>query len=225
MNWEETAVIAFFDVDETLITFKSMFDFYDFFLEAIGHSEQERRELHEQVRALLRPGLPREQGNRLFYRRFADRKIAEVAEIGREWFTARLAAGGLFHGDVLQVLRSHHEAGMTVVLVSGSFPACLRPIADYCGADDMLCTELESSDGIYTGEVVRTMIGNGKEDAARKLIEHTGANAADCFAYGDHTSDLGLLRLVGHPVVVGTNPELAAAAAEHGWRRLAGTKE
>jgi HAD superfamily hydrolase (TIGR01490 family) len=214
--------IAFFDVDETLISIKSMFDFYDFFLQAVGHSPEEQQRLHEQARALLRPGLPREQGNRLFYRRFADRKASEVADIGRRWFDQHLERGDLIHWDVLDALRAHRADGLMTVLVSGSFPVCLNPLTEYCQADMALSTELEVREGIYTGEVSRTMIGAAKAEAARRLIDRTGISAADCYAYGDHTSDLDLLRLVGHPVMVGDNPELAAVADQNGWHRLAG---
>lgn len=214
--------IAFFDVDETLVSVKTMFDFYDYFLAARGHTAEEQRELRERARALLRPGLPREQGNRLFYQRFAGHQVGEVAEIGRQWFNHHLRRGGLFHHDVLDALHRHRAAGTVTALVSGSFHACLDPVAGYAGADVVLCTELEVSGAAYTGEVTRTMIGDAKAAAARQLIAEIGTSAARCSAYGDHISDLGLLELVGHPVVVGPNPDLAALAQRHEWARLPG---
>lgn len=215
--------IAFFDVDETLVSIKTMFDFYDYFLAALGHSPAEQDELRAKARDLLRPGLPREQGNRLFYQRFAGHKAAEVAEIGARWFADHLERGGLFHQDVLDALRAHHDDGLLTVLVSGSFPGPLDPVARHVGADLTLCTDLEVRDGVYTGELVSGMIGAAKADAARGLIARTGVPAADCHAYGDHMSDVGLLELVGHPHVVGSNPELVALAERNGWPRLAGT--
>lgn len=215
--------IAFFDVDETLISIKSMFDFYDYFLEAVGHSPEEQKQLHDEARSLLRPGMPRAEGNRLFYRRFAGRKVAEVATIGQEWFDRHLAKGDLYHRDVLRALHKHNAAGRRTVLLSGSFSACLDPVAEHSGADLAVSTELEVRDGLYTGEVTRSMIGDGKADAARRLIAESEVDAADCYAYGDHTSDLDLLRLTGHPVVVGSHPDMIEAASAGGWARLAGT--
>jgi HAD superfamily hydrolase (TIGR01490 family) len=212
--------IAFFDVDETLISVKSMFDFYDFFLEAAGHSPQEQQRLHQLARDLLGPGVPRAQANRLFYRRFADYQVSDVAEIGRRWFENHQERGGLFHADVLDALRSHGKDGLTTVLVSGSFEPCLVPVAEHAGADVILCTELEVHDGSYTGEVSRTMIGDAKATAAKTMIDHTAVSAADCYAYGDHSSDLALLRLVGHPVVVGPDPEMTAIATQNAWPHL-----
>jgi len=215
-------MFAFFDVDETLISVKSMFDFYDYFLAAVGHTEAEQRELRARATRLLGPGMPRAQANRLFYRRFGDHKVAEVADIGRAWFADRLARGDLFHVEVLAALRGHRAAGERVALVSGSFSACLDPIAGHCDAEVVLCTELVCDAGRYTGEVVHSMIGDAKAAAAAELIARERLAARDCAAYGDHVSDLDLLRLVGHPVVVGDDPRLLAAAAEHGWPRLSG---
>jgi len=216
------AAIAFFDVDETLISLKSMFDFYDYFLAAMGHSPAEQQRLQGEARALLRPGLPREQGNRLFYGRFSGYKVAETAAIGREWFDERLSEGRLFHLDVLNALRQHKRTGREVVLLSGSFPACLDPVAQHCDADQLRSTRLESDDGVYTGQVLQTMIGSAKEDVARDMISDRDVPAAECYAYGDHVSDLGLLRLVGHPVAVGNNPHVIEEAEANCWGRLPG---
>jgi HAD superfamily hydrolase (TIGR01490 family) len=210
--------IAFFDVDETLITVKSMFDFYDYYAQVSRIAP----DLRHDPRALLGANIPREQANRRYYRVFAGTEAAEVAEIGRRWFAERLGGGGLFHDDVAAALAAHRGDGAWTVLVSGSFTACLEPIADHCGADRILCSEPEIRDGRYTGDVVRTMIGAAKRVAAQDLIAELGVDAADCFGYGDHISDLGLLELVGHPVVVGPNPELAEIARARGWARLPG---
>ncbi|WP_017625857.1 HAD-IB family hydrolase [Nocardiopsis chromatogenes] len=224
MTTQRTA-FAFYDVDETLISIKSMFDYYDFFLEAVGHPPEEQERLRAEARGLIRPGLPRKEGNRLFYRRFAGYKVEQVAEIGRDWFRGHMERGGLFHGDVLATLREHVAAGRTAVLLSGSFSACLDPIAEHAGAGTAIGTLLEAEDGVYTGGVLRSMIGDGKENAARRLMEEAGADPAECHAYGDHTSDAGLLGLVGHPVAVGADPKMAELAEGNGWGRLAGVPE
>ncbi|MGZ9935215.1 HAD family hydrolase [Streptomyces sp. NC-S4] len=217
-----THAVAFFDVDETLTTVKTMFDFYDYFLEAVGHTPEEQRRLHQDARDLLRPGMPREQGNRIFYQRFAGYGAERTAAVGRAWFAQHLRQGGFFHEDVLAALTAHRERGLATVLVSGSFPAALDPVAAHVGADAVLCTRPEIQDGVYTGEVLTTMIGDAKTLAAREFLSGRGIGPGECFAYGDHVSDLGLLRLVGHPVVVGDHPDLLAEAALRGWHHLAG---
>lgn len=217
-----THAVAFFDVDETLTTVKTMFDFYDFFLKAVGHTPQEQQRLRQDAHDLLRPGMPREQGNRFFYRRFAGYRAEQTAATGQAWFAQHLRQGGFFHQDVLEALTAHQKRGLATVLVSGSFAAALDPVAAHVGADVVLCTRPEIQDGVYTGEVLTTMIGDAKAQAARELLFQRDIDPDECHAYGDHVSDLELLRLVGHPVVIGDHPELLAEAGRCGWQRLAG---
>jgi HAD superfamily hydrolase (TIGR01490 family) len=211
------APIAFFDVDETLITLKSMFSFLRFHL-GLPRYERAANVLTE----LAAAGVPRAKTNQLYYCNFAGESAAEVAESGRQWFARELATGRLFHAEVVRVFGRHREAGDVTALVSGSFSACLDPIAAHLGADHVLATEPQVIDGRYTGEVLRSAIGEGKADAARRLMAELGADEAACAAYGDHASDLPLLLAVGDAGVVGDDPVLLDHAARYGWTRLPG---
>lgn len=225
MSVRSAVPIAFFDVDETLLTVKSMVTFYDYFLTETCETGAEIHRKREAMGRILGAGLPRAEANRVFYRAFAGHEADRVAGAGQRWFGSALDCGGLFHSDVVGALHGHRVAGTTTVLVSGSFPACLDPVRAHLGADLIVCTEPEVRDGRYTGQVRRPMIGEEKAAAARELIARAGVDPADCFAYGDHPSDLELLRVVGHPVVVGPDPQMAARAIREGWARLAGIPE
>ncbi|MFJ5925405.1 HAD family hydrolase [Kitasatospora sp. NPDC092948] len=208
--------IAFFDVDETLITVKSMFSFLEFALPA------EHRAVEDELTALAAAGVPREETNRRYYRAYRGFSEAELAETGRRWFAERLAAGGLLHEPAVRELARLRAEGCAVALVSGSFRACLDPVAEHLGGAHVLCTTPEVVDGRYTGEVLSTAIGEGKAQAARDLMAHLGAAPEDCAAYGDHASDLPLLLAVGRPGIVGDDPVLTGHPAASGWRRLPG---
>ena len=212
--------LAFFDVDGTLITVTSIFRFLAFDLAERGHPPSEFDARLAALGALKAAGASREEANRAFFANFAGRPVEELAAVGRRWFDAEHAAGGLFVPSVLARLRAHRAAGEAVVLLSGSFPPCLRPLARLVLADAVLCTEPEVRDGRYTGAVAHPVVGARKAVAARELAWERGVDLADCTAYGDHDSDLPVLELVGHPVVVGDDPVLAAHADRHGWDRL-----
>jgi HAD superfamily hydrolase (TIGR01490 family) len=212
------APVAFFDVDETLITLKTMFSFLRFHL---GLSRYERAA--KVLTSLAAAGVPRAATNRLYYRNFAGESATDVAESGRQWFARELDTGRLFHTEVVRMFGRHRESGDVTALVSGSFSACLDPIAAHLGADHVLATEPEVIHGGYTGEVLRTVIGEGKADAARGLMTEVGTDEAACTAYGDHASDLPLLLAVGEAWVVGDDPVLLEHAARYGWTRLPAT--
>ncbi|MFD5467405.1 HAD family hydrolase [Kitasatospora sp. NPDC127059] len=213
---------AFFDVDETLITVKSMFDFLAFRYQVEGRPESDYARDHGALRRLAEQGVPREEVNRAYYRLFAGVREAELADQGEEWFRRRSTAGELFHAPALAAFRHHTEQGHHTVLVSGSFPGCLDPIARHVAADTILCSRPLVADGILTGELEQPMIGAAKAAAARELLHLNGYDPARCHAYGDHSSDLDLLRLVGHPTVVGEDPVLTEHADREGWSRLPG---
>ncbi|MGP3971682.1 HAD family hydrolase [Streptomyces sp. 6N223] len=201
------ARLVFSDVDETLIRCKSMFDFLDFhFGRRYGRRGTERaREVRETLAALSASGTPREHANRVYYRAWTGEPAHLVAASGAEWFERRSAAGSFYIPETRNALLGHRADGAAVVLVSGSFPAILDPIAADIGAVHLVCSRPEVRDGVLTGELVgEPVIGGEKRAAVRRLLSaHPHIDAADCHAYGDHISDLPMLTEVGHPVVVG----------------------
>ncbi len=214
--------VAFFDVDETLITGKSMFSFLRLHFELRGKPPAWYFAIADHLAAMAEAGASRADTNREYYRSFAGQRVAEVAAHGRQWFERELSIPGFFHPPAVSALHRHRAAGDRTVLVSGSFSACLDPIAEALGADAVLCSVPIAVDGVYTGEAARTMIGDAKGIAAADYARAHGIAPSDCFAYGDHASDLALLSAVGHPTVVGDDPVLAALVGDLGWPRLPG---
>lgn len=208
--------IAFFDVDETLLGLKSMFSFLEFHL---ADPERYRETVGALTRA-ARAGVPREETNRAYFRAYAGMAEAAVTASGRRWFARERERTGFFHPPVVAELRRLRDEGFRIALVSGSFRACLDPVAEHLGADRVLCSEPEVAAGRYTGEVLATVIGAGKATAALDLAQRWGARPEDCVAYGDHASDLPLLTCVGRAGIVGDDPVLAGRAARAGWTRF-----
>ncbi len=203
--------LVFSDVDETLVSGKSMFDFHRFHLTHRHglRGEGDFRLIWDGLLAASAAGESRAEVNRRYYRHYTGEDAAELARLGRHWFARYGAEPGFFIEDTLAALRRHRAAGAEIVLVSGSFPACLTPIAEFVDASHLLCTDPVLADGRYTGEITEPVIGEGKRSAVLALLaDYPDVDPADCFAYGDHPSDLPLLECVGHPTVVGDHPEL-----------------
>lgn len=210
---------AFFDVDETLIRVKSMRSFLEF-------REAERGEgvppAESGWERFLREtsGLPREERNRAFYRGWAGESVVGLARDGRAWFERSARESGFFLPRALDAARAHRRAGRRVFLVSGSFHACLDPIAAHVGATEVFCTELLARGGLLTGEIVRSRIGEGKRDAVETAIARYGLDRERTWGYGDHISDVPMLEAVAHPVTVNADPGLARIARDRGWAGL-----
>ncbi|MGW2643423.1 HAD family hydrolase [Streptomyces sp. NPDC001393] len=206
--------IAFFDVDETLITAKSMLAFWDHWV-ASGAAERHG------TAAVPDGGPDRAARNRAHFRRYAGVPLAELRAAARQWYEGYRTGPTAFVGATVEALRRHRAAGDAVVLVSGSARPMLEPIARDLGTDEVLSTELLVTEGgLLTGEVRRPMVGAAKGEAVAGLLERYGLPAERAYGYGDHASDLSMLQAVGRPHVVGDDPELAAHAAHRGWPRV-----
>ncbi|MER5861929.1 HAD-IB family hydrolase [Kitasatospora sp. NPDC002040] len=217
--------VAFSDVDETLINAKSMFRFLEFRLRERGEPEGTYERLAGELREAARTGVPRADINRRYYRLFKGEEAAALAASGRRWLIHEqeqheLRGSSLFLPQVEQALAGHRAAGEPVVLVSGSFFACLDPVAERVGAQRAIGTRPLIRQGRLTGEVLFPLIGPAKGRIAHVTAALLGVDLADCTAYGDHISDLDLLEAVGRPVAVGEDAELGAHAEAAHWTRL-----
>lgn len=212
--------LALFDVDETLIHLKSMFSLLNRVLKSQGWHEDDRSFAISRFHRLAERGVTRELVNAAYYRGFAGLSRTWMIQQGQEWFVEQFATGDFFHAPVLDELRELQEGGVAIALVSGSFEACLTPIAEFVGADYVLASEPTTDGDVYTGELSVPMIGEAKGDAVRRLIRDLHLQTQRVRAYGDHISDVPLLRAAEEGVVVGSNPELRLLAASEGWRHL-----
>lgn len=208
---------AFFDVDETLITIKSMFDFFDFWCRE--NNDHEKLKIYmTQFRNEVKKGTPREQLNREYYRQFSGVSYKKLEEAGEKWFRIKLCSG-VFIDSAVTALKKHQTDNMFTVFISGSMRPVLSPIAKYLGVSDILCAPLEiTGTGMLTGEIgTPQTIGGGKKEVLIQFCSQKEISSADCYAYGDDLSDIPMLESVGHPVCVGKYTALARHAKNQRW--------
>lgn len=215
-----SAHYAFFDVDGTVIDYTSMLSFLEF-LEAHDGKRWTPGRLWARLQLrLLRKWVSREYLNACYYRLYAGRSVAAVTELGRQWFATRdRRPRQRFNDAVVERLQWHQEQGHEVAFVSGGFEACLRPIATFLGVHHVLCCQMAHSRGVFSGKLSQPpTLGSGKALAIERFLQERHGTPADCwYAYGDHYSDLPMLRLARHPVVVAGDADLERYAREHEW--------
>ncbi len=207
--------VAFFDVDETLLTVRTLESFLMYYLkqEPSMASAERLRELRDDVVHLSRADF-----NREYFGLWAGQSADRVFEAGRSWFRLAADQPDFFRTNVLERLREHRRMGAHIVLVSGSFAAPLQPVAEYIDAHALYCTELEiSSSGLFTGKISAAMLGDDKRRAVDDYLASLSPQPARTWGYGDHLSDLPLLERVTNPVVVGTDAALNVLAVERDW--------
>lgn len=126
----------------------------------------------------------------------------------------------LLREGVAALLRERRERGERIILLSGTLQPLLETIGERLGADAALGTQLEQRDGRYTGRSLEPICqGQGKAERLRAYLGRAGSDvdlSASC-GYADSIFDLPALEMVGHPVAVYPDEQLAALAAQRGW--------
>jgi HAD superfamily hydrolase (TIGR01490 family) len=147
---------------------------------------------------------------------FRGQEEAELEREARLWFETMVAA--TIYPRAAELVREHEERGHVVAIVSGATKFVVRPLAERLGVRHFLYTRLEVEDGRFTGRVVEPIcFEEGKIYWIQHFIEHHGIDLARSFFYTDSITDLPLLDLVGHPVVVNPDPLLYRTAVRRRW--------
>lgn len=210
---------AFFDVDETLVSFKSMFRFLSYYLRHRGEPASSYDRIAAAFKQAAAGGVPRAEINRRYYTIYAGENAASLSKAGADWFAAESRSDPFVPATIRELSRLRERASV-ITLISGSFFACLDPIAESVGATWSIGTRPVVRRGALTGEVVTPIIGEAKGRAVRAAAAILGVDRGACTAYADDSSDLPMLRAVGQPVVVGDDTVLLDRARRERWRVL-----
>jgi putative phosphoserine phosphatase/1-acylglycerol-3-phosphate O-acyltransferase len=207
---------AFFDFDGTLIDGYSAMAF-------LSSRAREREVPTGELMRLLKAGLDLRAGKAEFDRfmrvgvqSFRGHDERTLSRLGERLLKSAL--GGMLYPEMIEVIAQHRDQGHLLVIASSALPFQIQPLARELGFDEVLCTQLETRDGVYTGRVEgRILWGPGKAAAVRDFAEANEISLEDSFAYGNGAEDIEYLRTVGRPRPVNPDPELEAYAELKGW--------
>jgi HAD superfamily hydrolase (TIGR01490 family) len=213
-------VIAFFDVDNTLLrgasvyyvgraAFRrgliswrdvSVFAWHQFRFLAVGENHRHLRSARTRALGLVR-------GHRL----------DTIVELTRDVYLEDIVPNLL--AEMVERAKSHVTQGHEVWLVTATPTLLADVIVEGIGVTGALGTGVEISDGRFTGEILGDLMhGPEKARVAVAFAADRGADLADCVAYSDSANDIPLLEAVGTAVAVNPDKRLAAHAVRRGWQ-------
>jgi HAD superfamily hydrolase (TIGR01490 family) len=210
---------AFFDLDKTVIAKSSVLAFgKPFYREGLLSRSALLKTLYGQ--ALYRLGGADEAK--------MDKARESMLSLTRGWEQARVRdvvldtfekiVSPIIYAEALELFETHREAGRKVFLVSSSPVEIVEALGDYLGVDEVIATRGRIDEtGHYTGEIDFYAYGPNKAAAVRAAAKREGIDLAASYAYSDSITDLPMLEVVGHPVAVNPDRELARLARQRGW--------
>ncbi len=151
-------------------------------------------------------------------------RVSEMLEGAKVRDLQRLSGGVLagvlprLYPRMLELAYEHQDAGRPIFICTAAAQEMAELMAIVLTFDGAVGSVAEVIDGVYTGrEGGPFNYREGKAQAIRELAEREGIDLAASYAYSDSESDLPMLRLVGHPVAVNPDKELARVARAEGW--------
>ncbi len=124
----------------------------------------------------------------------------------------------IVYDEALDLIREHQAAGRRVFIISASPEEIVAPLAQYLGVDEAIASRAElDDDGRYTGNVEFWSYGPYKAEAMRDAAERHDIDLDASYAYSDSATDVPMLEVVGHPVAVNPDRELARVAHQRDW--------
>jgi len=210
---------AFFDLDKTVIAKSSVLAF--------------GRPLYSEG-LLSRSALLKSAYNHAIYRlRGADEARMERARdrmlsVARGWDQAHVSGivqetfekivAPIIYAEALELFEEHLDAGRKIFLVSSSPIEIVSHLADYLGIEGCIASRSRiDTEGRYTGELDFYAYGPHKAAAIRAAAVRDGIDLASSYGYSDSITDAPMLELVGHPVAVNPDRELARLARQREW--------
>ncbi|MGE4241110.1 HAD family hydrolase [Ramlibacter sp.] len=215
--------LALFDLDHTLLPIDSDYEWGEF-TQAIGWTDPvEFKRRNDAFYAHYQAGTLDVHD----YVRFATEAVRlrgpQAAAEAHERFMREVIRPAM-HETAHALLRTHREAGDTVVIVTATNEFVTRPIAQAFGVEELIAVELErDASGWITGEISGTpSMREGKVVRVGHWLAARGLDWSDVETtfYSDSTNDIPLLERADHPVATNPDPRLRALAAERGWRIL-----
>ena len=112
------------------------------------------------------------------------------------------------------LVKTLHQLGHSVALVSGGFTSVIEPLVKELGITHYRANTLEVVDGKLTGKVIEPIIDRAaKATALRDFAEIEGVQLEQTVAIGDGANDLDMISIAGLGIAFNAKPAVKAAAA------------
>lgn len=120
-----------------------------------------------------------------------------------------------------KLIAHHRQQGNTLLIITATNSFITAPIAQKLGILNLIATEAEMIDGLYTGNVAGTpSYQHGKVERLQDWLKIQNQTLTGSYFYSDSHNDLPLLNMVEHPIAVDSDPKLLAIAKQQGWQTI-----
>lgn len=162
----------------------------------------------EQVAAITERAMRGE----LDFKQALEERVGLLAGLDREVFD-RTFARVTFTPGALELIRTAHERGWKVGVVSGGFHEVADRIVEAAGIDYCLANRLEVQNGKLTGKLAAEIVTRERKlEALRSWAHELGLPMSQTVAMGDGANDIPMIQAAGTGIAFCAKPKTRAAA-------------
>ena len=146
------------------------------------------------------------------FKQALEERVELLAGLGQEVFD-RTFARVTFTPGALELIRTAHERGWKVGVVSGGFHEVADRIVEAAGIDYCLANRLEVQNGKLTGKLAAEIVTcERKLEALRSWAHELGLPMSQTVAMGDGANDIPMIQAAGTGIAFCAKPKVRAAA-------------
>ncbi|MFA6027776.1 MAG: HAD-IB family hydrolase [Patescibacteria group bacterium] len=146
----------------------------------------------------------------------ANQNKDEVIKWGKECFYAEIKKK--MPKSALLAVTAHKKKGDKIILLSGNLFFLAELIKDYVGADDIVCTQLETKENLFTGKIIGLhAYKEAKRTLLKEYIKKHHLEKQEIYCYANSIADLPFLECADHPIAVNPSWHLKKEALARNW--------
>lgn len=211
--------IAFFDVDDTILKGSTGIMLARMMFFDVGETVSLNYAL-DMARAYIVSKIGTIEYDELVEKgleRFRGRSRAEIEALCELCFDNYMRKA-IYQGAYKRI-RWHKSMGHQVVLLTASILPLVRLLSEFLGCNEAIALDPIFENGVMTTTATKPYCyEDGKRILAREYAQKFDVDLKDCYFYSDSSSDLPLMRVVGHPCPTNPDTALTIEALLHNWR-------
>ncbi|MDD2935461.1 MAG: HAD-IB family hydrolase, partial [Candidatus Pacebacteria bacterium] len=152
---------------------------------------------------------------------FRGKTKQDIKNLSKSFFDEVLI--NYFYKDALNIIIEHKKNNRKIILLSNAIENIIKEVSEYLNVEDYICTKLEIENGVYTGKIDgHTTFGENKVKKLETFLAENNLSLQnqESWGYGDHLSDIFVLKLVKYPFVINPNKKMRKIANKNKWSIL-----
>ena len=211
--------LVLFDLDHTLLDGDSDFAWGQFLCEIRAVDAHYKRRNRDFFDAYQRGELDMTKYIKFVLQPLAQNTMQQLLDWRQRFLTEKIKP--MITAEAIELVRLHQSKGDLTVIITSTNSFITAPIGKIFGIETVIATELELTNGRFTGEITGVpCFQEGKINSLEKWLDKHKPNYRKSWFYSDSFNDIPLLSWVDRPVVVNGDAALVKHAMQNNWFML-----